>query len=248
MIIRNITISLFKPTPGERPTSLWPHAASTALSLFADSWSQPAAAADNHRMLSGDWLRPQRPALSYLRQWFTKRWLRAETFEADISDFGLSRPVDSAYCTVSPFRYLLPEQSARSHLRCIAGLRPCGIYVLGFRLLSLDLAKERDRRWTGRRCETKLTVTFRVLRIDRTSRIVNLMVCLLVRCKSNQIRLRHEFQLRTYTAKQFKLLLDSVPLLELCDVYDLRYDVEHPLLLNDKVGYTLFVLRRRLLS
>ena len=189
------------------------------------------------------------PALSYLRRRLTRYGLRAKTFEAEMSDFCLGRPVDAAYCTISTFRYLLTEQAARGHLRCIAAsLRPGGIYVLGFRLLPLDLDKEGDRRWTDRRGETKVTVTLRVLRIDRTSRIENLMVCLLVRRRSKQIRLRHEFQVRTYTAKQFKLLLDSVPLLELCDVYDFRHDVEHPLLLNDKMGYTVFVLRRRLLS
>jgi SAM-dependent methyltransferase len=189
------------------------------------------------------------PALSYLRQRLTTRRLRAETFEAEMSDFRVSRPVDAAYCTISTFRYLLTEQAARGHLRCIAGsLRPGGIYILGFRLLPLDLDKERDRRWTDQRGDTKVTVTLRVLRIDRASRIENLMVCLLIRRRSKQIRLRHEFQVRTYTAKQFKLLLGSVPLLELCDVYDFQYDVEHPLLLNDKMGYTVFVLRRRLPS
>jgi SAM-dependent methyltransferase len=189
------------------------------------------------------------PALSYLRRQLARRRLRAETFEAEMSDFRVSRPVDAAYCTISTFRYLLTEQAARGHLRCIAGsLRPGGIYVLGFRLLPLDLDKEGDRRWTDRRGETKVTVTLRVLRIDRASRIENLMVCLLVRRRSKQIRLRHEFQVRTYTAKQFKRLLGSVPLLELCDVYDFQYDVEHPLLLNDKMGYTVFVLRRRLPS
>jgi hypothetical protein len=112
----------------------------------------------------------------------------------------------------------------------------------------LDVDKEGDRRWTERRGETKVSVTLRVLRIDRVSRIENLMVCMRVCRRSKQIRLRHEFQVRTYTAKQFKLLLDSVPLLELCDVYDFRYDVELPLLLNDKMGYIVFVLRRRLPS
>jgi SAM-dependent methyltransferase len=189
------------------------------------------------------------PALSYLRRQLARQRLTGETFDGEMSDFRLSRPVDAAYCTVSTFRYLLTEQAARSHLRCVADtLRPGGIYVLAFRLLPLDLHKERGRRWTDRRGETNVTVTLRVLRIDRASRIVNGMACLLVRRRSKQIRLRHEFQVRTYTAKQFKLLLDSVPLLELCDVYDFRYDVEHPLLLNDKMGYTVFVLRRRLLS
>src|SRR5436190_16734606 len=117
------------------------------------------------------------PALSYLRRQLARRRLTGETFEAEMSDFRLSRTVDAAYCTGSTFRLLLTEQAARGHLRCIAGsLRPGGIYVLGFRLLPLNLDKEGDRRWTERRGETKVAVTLRVLRIDRASRIENLMV------------------------------------------------------------------------
>jgi hypothetical protein len=51
--------------------------------------------------------------------------------------------------------------------------------------------------------------------------------------------------LRTYTAWQFRRLLGSVPWLELCDVYDSRYDIEQPFALNDETAYSVFVLRRR---
>src|SRR5439155_17513432 len=40
------------------------------------------------------------PALGYLRQQLARRRLHAETFEAEMSDFRLGRPVDGAYCTV----------------------------------------------------------------------------------------------------------------------------------------------------
>jgi SAM-dependent methyltransferase len=190
------------------------------------------------------------PALSYLRRRLARRLLHAETFKAEMSDFRLSRPVDAAYCTVTTFRHLLTEQAARGHLTCVAGsLRPGGIYVLGFHLLRLDLNKEDVLRWTERRGETKVTVTLRVLRIDRRRRLENFRVSLLVRHRGpKEVRLRHEFQLRTYTARQFRRLLDSVPSLELCDVYDSRYDIEHPLSLNDEMAYSVFVLRRRLPS
>jgi SAM-dependent methyltransferase len=187
------------------------------------------------------------PALSYLRRRLARRLLHAETFNAEMSDFRLSRPVDAAYCTVTTFRHLLTEQAARGHLRCVAGsLRPGGIYVLGFHLLRLDLDKGDALRWTERRGETKVTVTLRVLRIDLRRRLESFRVSLLVSQRGpKEVRLRHEFQLRTYTARQFRRLLDSTPLLELCDVYDFRYDIEHPLSLNDEMAYSVFVLRRR---
>lgn len=188
------------------------------------------------------------PALSYLRRRLARRLLHAETFEAEMSDFRLSRAFDAAYCTVNTFRHLLTEQAARSHLRCISGgLRPGGIYVLGLHLLPLDIAKQDVLRWTARRGKTRVTVTLRVLRIDLRRRLENFRVSLLVRqSRAKEVRLQHEFQIRTYTARQFRRLLDSVPALELCDVYDFRYDIEHPLFLNDEMAYSVFVLRRRL--
>jgi len=189
------------------------------------------------------------PALSYLRRRLTRRRLRAETFEAEMSDFRLGRPVDAAYCTISTFRHLLTEQAARGHLECIAdSLRQGGIYVLGLHLLPLGVDKEDAECWTERRGETIVTVTLRVLRIDLRRRIENVRVCLLVRRGSKELRLRHDFQFRTYTARQFRWLLDSVPSLELCDVYDFRYDIEQPFALNDEMAYTVFILRRRLRS
>jgi SAM-dependent methyltransferase len=184
-------------------------------------------------------------ALSYLRRQLTRRALHAETFEAEMSDFRLGQPVDAAYCTVSTFRHLLTEDAARSHLECIAGsLRPGGIYVLGLHVLPSNVDKDGTDRWTERRGETKVTITLRVLHIDIRSRIENLRVCLLARRGSTELRLQYEFQFRTYTARQFRRLLDSVPSLELCDIYDFRYDITRPFALNDGMAYRVFALRR----
>ena len=190
-----------------------------------------------------------RPALRYLRRRLARRRLHAEIFEAEMSDFRFGPRVDAAYCTVNTFRHLLTEQAARGHLRCIAGsLRPGGIYVLGLHLLPVDVDEEGVLHWTERRGETKVTVTLRMLHTDLRRRIEDLEVCMLVHRESRELRLRHEFQLRTYTSKQFQLLLGSVPSLELCDVYDSRYDIAQPSGLNDEMAYSLVVLRRRLPS
>src|SRR6266480_2498833 len=123
-------------------------------------------------------------ALGYLRRRLARRRLHAETFEAEMSDFRLDKPVDAAYCTVNTFRHLLAEQAARSHLERIAAcLRPGGIYILGLHLLS-DVDDDDPKRWTQQRGKTKVTVTLRELRTDRRRRIENLRVCLLVDRKS----------------------------------------------------------------
>ena len=163
-----------------------------------------------------------------------------------MSNFRLGRTADAAYCVVNTFRHLLTEQAARGHLECIArSLRPGGIYVLGLHLLPLGGNKEDSKCWMQRRCETKVTVTLRLLRTDRRRRIEHVQVCLMARRRSKELRLEHAFQLRTYTAKQFRRLLDSVPSLELCDVYDFRYDIEQPSALNDETTYTVFILLKR---
>jgi len=187
------------------------------------------------------------PALSYLQRRLARRLLHAETFEAEMSNFRLGRPVDAAYCTVNTFRHLLTEQAAYGHLKSVAGsLRRGGIYLLGLHLLPLGADPEDNARWTQCRGETTVTVTLRMLRTDLRRRIENLRVCLLVHRGSKEFRLRHEFQLRTYTVRQFRRLLGSIPSLELCNIYDSRYDIEQPFALNDKIAYCLFVLRRRL--
>ena len=187
-----------------------------------------------------------RPGLRYLRRRLRQRGLRAETFEAEMSNFRIAQPVDAAYCVVNTFRHLATEQAARSHLECIArSLHPGGIYVLGLHVLPLGRGKEDSECWTERRAETKVTVTLRLLPIDLRRRLENVRVCLLVRRGSKELRLQHTFQLRTYTPRQFRRLLDSVLSLELCDVYDFRYDIAQPFAPNNEMAYSVFVLRRR---
>ena len=61
-----------------------------------------------------------------------------------------------------------------------------------------------------------------------------------------RLRLRARISVCIYTARQFRRLLDSVPSLELCDVYDFRYDIAATAFApNDEMAYSVFVLRRR---
>jgi SAM-dependent methyltransferase len=166
--------------------------------------------------------------------------------EADMADFQLPRPVDAAYNTFDGFRHLLSEEAARRHLQCVAtALRPGGIYILGFHLLPPDAAEECTERWTERYRGTQITVTLRVLSTDRRRRLETLRVSLLARHGGREVRLRHEFPFRMYTAAQFRRLLARVPGLELCDVYDFWYEIDHPLVLSNELSDTVFILRKR---
>jgi SAM-dependent methyltransferase len=183
--------------------------------------------------------------LRYLRRRLARFRLYAEVFEAEMSDFQIGQPADAAYCVINTFRYLLTEQAARGHLECLAcSLRPGGIYILGLHLLPLGGHKEDSDCWTQRRSKTEVTVTARLLRTDRRRRIEDVQLFLVARSGSKELRLQHAFQLRTYTAKQFRRLLNSVPSLELCDVYDFQYNIAQPFAPNNEMAYSVFVLRR----
>jgi SAM-dependent methyltransferase len=192
-------------------------------------------------------------ALDYLRRRLARRKLGATVFQADMapedgmasSSWPCGRPVDAAYSLLNTFRHLLDEASARRHLECIAAsLRPGGIYIVGFHLLPLDAAEDSIERWTARRGQTQVTVTFRVLAADRRRRVEQIRVNMLVRAGQKVLRLRDEFPLRMYTAAQFRKLLRAVPSLELCDVYDFWYEIDEPLKLNDELSDAVFILRK----
>jgi SAM-dependent methyltransferase len=187
------------------------------------------------------------PSLAYLRRRLNRRGLRADVFRGDMTAFALARPVDAAYNTFDGFRHLLSESTARSHLRAVAGaLRPGGIYVLGLHLLPPDAPDDCIERWTERSGRLQVTVTLRVLATDRRRRLEHLRISVLVRDRGKETRLRDEFALRLYTANQFRRLLVSVPELALCDVYDFWYEIDRPLVLNDEISDTVFVLKKRL--
>jgi len=200
-------------------------------------------AARNYRMTGLDL---SRPALDYLRRRLRRRSLQARLMRADMADFRLPRPVDAALCTFDSFRHLLDDEAARRHLECVAAsLRPGGIYILGFHLLPPDADEHCTERWTERRGGTQVTVTLRVTATDRRRRRETTRISLLARRGGQSARLRDEFPLRMYTARQFRRLLGRVPELELCDVYDFWYEIDHPLRLSDELSDTVLILRKR---
>jgi SAM-dependent methyltransferase len=186
------------------------------------------------------------PSLEYLLGRLKRRKLRAEAFRADMAEFRLTHRVDAAFSAWDTFRHLTSERAARRHLECVAAsLRQGGIYTLGFHLLPLDVSDQHLERWSARHGSTKVTVTLHVVATDRRRRIEEIRILMQVRTRSRDLRLRTQFPLRMYTASQFRKLLVSVPQFELCDVYDFRYEIDHPLQLNDEITDMVCVLRTR---
>lgn len=185
-------------------------------------------------------------AVDYVKKRLRRRGFSADVFRADMTDFRIASPVDVAINPVNTFRHLTTEDAARRHLQAIAdSLRPGGIYILGFHLLPPDADEEDCERWTARHGKTRVTTTVRVLDFDRRRRLETVRFSLRVLSGKRDLRLWSDHQLRIYKADQFRRLLNSVTAFELCDVYDFWYEIDHPLKLNDELGDTVFVLRKR---
>ena len=183
-------------------------------------------------------------------KWTQRRLLRnhrsASVFRGDMASFELAAPVDLAHCLVNTFRHLTSEQAARQHLQCVAAaLKPGGLYVLGFHLLPPDAEEFDCERWTIRKGSTRVTTTIRVLEFSRRTRIETVRFSLKVTTPRRILRLATDHRLRIYRADQFRRLLRSVPAFELLSVFDFCYELPNPLPLNDDLGDTVFILRRR---
>ena len=185
-------------------------------------------------------------ALKFLEKQLKRRKLRAEVLRADMTDFTLSQPAGAAFCLLNSFRHLLTEAAAKRHLETVAqNLQPGGIYILGLHLVPLDAFDNAIERWRSRKGKTQVSTDLRGTATDRRRRIETLQVSLLVRRGEQVWRFRGQFDLRLYTASQFRKLLASVPVFELCDVYDFWYEIDEPLKLNNEISDTVFILKKR---
>jgi SAM-dependent methyltransferase len=185
------------------------------------------------------------PAVKYVNRRLVRGGLEADVFVGDMRQFTLAAPVDAAFNTFNTFRHLLTEQDARQHLQCVAKhVRPGGIYILGLHLLPADVDLESCERWTARHGQLKLNCTLRVVAADRRKRIERLRVSLRARSPRQELRVRHEFEFRMYTAAQLRRLLRSVSQWDIAAVFDFWYDIDDPLRLDDWITDTVLVLKR----
>ena len=185
-------------------------------------------------------------ALDFLRKRLRRRKLQAEILRADMTDFTLSQPVETAYCLLNSFRHLLTEAGAKRHLEAVAAnLRPGGIYILGLHLVPPDAYENAIERWRSRWGKIQISTDLRVTATDRRRRVETLQVSLKVRRDERIWRFRGSFDLRLYTAAQFRRLLASVPAFDLCDVYDFWYEIDEPLKLDNEISDTVVILKKR---
>ena len=156
--------------------------------------------------------------------------------------FSIKGPkFDGAFCTVDTFRHLLTDIEAISHLENVARhLVKNGIYVLGLHLLPRQDIKNKIHRWKGRRGNLTVYSKINVLEVNRKRRKETLGYTLRV----DEKIYRSIYKLHTYTLSQFKKLLDEAGCFEIINVYDLDYDLKHPLKLDQESEEAVFILRK----
>lgn len=153
---------------------------------------------------------------------------------------------DLAFNTVNTFRHLLTEDDARSHLLAVANSLPVGgLYIIGLHLLPPDADEEDSESWSITEGKVTVDVTLDVASFCRRTRLEQLRFRLDVSDGGQEYQFETTYTMRIYRADQMSDLLASVPDFELCDVFDFNYEIEDPLELNDELGDTVLVLRKR---
>ena len=150
---------------------------------------------------------------------------------AALESFSVPGTFDVAHCLLSTFKYILSEDGAISHLRCVSDhLRPGGIYVLGMHLTDYRRKGFEHERWTGSRHGVHVVCNTRTWPPDRRRRREKLRNRLRVRHDGAQTERCYETQwdCRTYSQSQFFRTLAKVPTLNAVAFYDFHHDIENP--------------------
>lgn len=187
-------------------------------------------------------------AIDYAESELAAKNLKADLHCADMTSFVCSQPIDAAYCLVNTFRHLLTETDAVAHLKCVAGqLRDGGLYLLGLHMFPPDADTEDSEEWDVTEGDVSISMKLDVEDCRRETRLETLKFQMEVTTKDHpEVRSFHsDYRMRLYEAGQMLELLNQVPDLELVDVYDFWYDLDEPLELNDEMGDTVLVLKKK---
>ena len=185
-------------------------------------------------------------AVEYCNRRLVRHGFPQTAVVGDMADFRLARQADAAFNTINSFRHLQTEAEAENHLKCVAGaLAKGGIYVLGLHLTPLRKALCDSESWSARRGHLVVNSRMWTIHVDRRQRKERVGFQFDIYTPSRQLRLDDELLFRTYTAAQFRRLLDRVEQLEWVETYDFAYRIDEPIHVGAETEDAVFVLRRR---
>lgn len=183
--------------------------------------------------------------LNFARRRLRARHLAARLVNARMEDFSFPEQFDIAHCVISTFKYLLSEEAAGAHLRCVAAaLKPGGVYVLGLHLADYADRTCSHERWVARRGGVEVICNIRSWPADRRRRTERVRSRLIVRRQGRERRLETQWMFRTYGLGQLRSLLRSVPQLAHVATYDFHCDIERPIAFDGRQLDNVLILRR----
>ncbi len=184
--------------------------------------------------------------LRFARKRLQRARLRAHLTHARMESFSVGRRYHLMHCLVNTFRYLMDEDVARAHLRrAAAALVRGGIYALGLHLTDYKDRRRQRERWTASRNGLNVVCNLQSWAADRRGRTERVRARLIVCDRSGERRYETEWVLRTYSLRQLKSLLRSVPQLQVAAVFNFNLDMNTPLRLDGEYLDNVLILRRR---
>lgn len=185
--------------------------------------------------------------LQFARERKKRLGCRYRLRNASLEQFEVSPEHDLSFCLVSTFKYILSEEDAQSHLRCVArGLKPGGLYVVGLHLADYESDAKSRERWVGMRDGVKVTSNLQTWPADRKTRLERVRVRLRVEENGKESRLfETNWKFRTYDHRELIRLFESVPEFEHVATYDFHYDLKREISLDGERLDVVAILRRQ---
>lgn len=184
---------------------------------------------------------------------------------ARMEDFAIAGRFDLAHCLLSTFKYLLDGEAAVRHLELVRDhLADGGVYALGIHLTDYQRRRPHHERWVGARDGLRVVCNTRTWPADRRRRREQLRTRLHVTREGGAADASGStapaadagvgegdafvqetlWECRTYSPRQFRALLRSVPGLDWVATYDFHHDITSPITLRHDSPDAVAILRR----
>ena len=184
-------------------------------------------------------------AVDFCNKRLEKHQIVGRALHGDMSDFKVPKQFDACFNTINSFRHLHSEKGAVGHLQCVArATKRGGIYVLGLHLTPTK----------GEACDTEsfsvsrghLTINTDMWPIEKLpkKRMERFGIRFDIYSPTRSMRIDDVLELRSYTAPQFRKLLEAAPEWELLELFDFNYDIRHPIALDAEAQDVVAILRR----
>ena len=185
-------------------------------------------------------------ALEYLNQELTGgQRRRVRVTNADMTRFDVGRNFDLAFCFCNTFRHLLTETAALAHLESVSrAVRRRGLYLLGLHVYPADADLESIERWSESARGVRVHADLRMLRHLPLQRRERLRLTLRVKTAQDDLRIRSDFDFRTYSVGQLCRTIRRSQRWQIAGVFDFDGDLDRPQALDEDAGDVLLVLRR----